>query len=92
MSGAKIQHLFVAGEIDFGSIDLAREVRVSEGSSYRESTALTRKMVFGKYQKTFEGLSATVCSLKINSVAIWSPSTGFRQFSLFPFEGGEVNL
>ena len=52
-----------------------------------ESTVLTRKMVFGKYQKTLEGLSATVCSLKTNSVAIWSDSTGFRQFSLFPFEG-----
>ena len=34
-------------------------VRVSEGSSYRESTVLTRKMVSEKYQKTFEGLPAT---------------------------------
>ena len=27
---------------------------------YRESTVLTRKMVFEKYQKTFEGLPNTV--------------------------------
>ena len=86
MSGVKLQHIYVPGEIDFGAIELAR------GSSYRESTVLTRRMLFGKYQKTFEGLSATVCSLKINSVAIWSSSKGFRQFSLFPFEGGRCKF
>ena len=48
------------GEIDFASIELVRgSSQQGFEYSYRESTELKRKIVFGKYQKTFEGLPAT---------------------------------
>ena len=71
------------GEIDFVSIELAR------GSSNRESTELARKIVLGKYQKTLEGRPATAAPSKLTQRAVGSPSTGFRQFSLFPGERGK---
>ena len=70
MSGAKIQHIYVAGEIDFGSIELARD------SSNRESTELARKIVLGKYQKTLEGRPATAVPSKL----LGHPRRAFANF------------
>ena len=76
IKGKKIWHRYVGnpGEIDFGSIELAR------GSINRESTELTRKIVLRKYQKTLEGRPAAAVPSKLTQWLLGHPRRAFANF------------
>ena len=83
IKGKKIWHKYVGnpGEIDFGSIELAR------GSSNRESTELARKIVWGKYQKTLEGRPATAVPSKLTQWLLGHPRRAFANFPCSHLKG-----